>query len=252
VVTGWFYVRNIHLYGDLTGQAALLEKFDRSPRGSATDYLFDLDYWVLQQRRAWNPGTDYPINKHHASRNVWWLMFVPLAGLAVLIVRTIVRRVRAHIGQLAASEPWRARPGLVVAWALGGVYLMMVQWSVASFAAAGGGSHARYLLIALPFLVGLMVLGLVSLPGARRALPAMAFIGLALAANVWVLAIQLKGMTKQNTSYRSLIRGLQASGVPAPAFWIVLTVAVSMAGLAMVLASLWRIRTATALDDQPR
>jgi hypothetical protein len=36
---GWFYLRNRMLYGDLTGSAALLERFGRVPHGDILELL---------------------------------------------------------------------------------------------------------------------------------------------------------------------------------------------------------------------
>src|SRR5918996_1644342 len=48
---GWFYLRNLSLYGDLTGTAALLDQFGRTPKGSVLELVARPGFWRLQPQR---------------------------------------------------------------------------------------------------------------------------------------------------------------------------------------------------------
>lgn len=122
---GWFYLRNLHLYGDLTGQGALLAKFGRVP--------------VTSLGRIDNiPGLTEPT------------LSTPIVILAalVLVPVALVRSVRRH----------GIRPD--AAWLLLGVQAVATLQNVVSFLAAGGGFHDRYLMQVMPLLATATALGM--------------------------------------------------------------------------------------------
>lgn len=53
VTAGWFYARNVQLYGDLAGSGYLLAKFDRVPSGSTLDLLVDGSLWEGMWQSLW-------------------------------------------------------------------------------------------------------------------------------------------------------------------------------------------------------
>ena len=122
---GWFFVRNHRLYGDLTGQDALLEKFDRVP--------------VTDWHRIDNiPGLTEPT------------MATPilLAVSLVLVPVALVRSVRRHGVRLDAT------------WLLLAVHALLTVQSVVTFLQAGGGFHDRYLMQVMPLLATAVAVGM--------------------------------------------------------------------------------------------
>ena len=122
---GWFYLRNLRLYGDLTGQDALLEKFGRSPV-AGWDRIDNI------------PGLTEPT------------LATPILIVVALVLVPIalIRSVRRH----------GVRPD--VAWILLGVHALLTLHSVATFIAAGGGFHDRYLMQVMPLLATATAVGM--------------------------------------------------------------------------------------------
>lgn len=129
LVWGWFYLRNLGLYGDLTGQQALLTQFGRSPVRHPADLLAD-------------PGTKELLLTSP-------LLVLMLVVAAPSMAAYVVRRRR------------NLDPTLWTGIVLGG--LLLIQ--LAQFRLAGGGFHDRYLIPVLPFLT--LGLGWVLLGGTR-------------------------------------------------------------------------------------
>jgi hypothetical protein len=177
---GWFYLRNLSLYDDLTGTSALMERFGRSRHGSTLDSLKAASFWVVQQKRLWDITYNMPQANASAIREAWLpLIGVPLVGLGVAAVRLAWRRAR---------RPWRPgalASGPVVAVVLWFLLLGLMEVSVAQFRAAGGNSHARYIFPGLAALGLTLAAGLAALPGARRGLPALAMLAALAVVNVW-------------------------------------------------------------------
>lgn len=125
MATGWFYVRNYRLYGDFTGQDALLDKFERSPVESV--------WSVFLFRTVVETLLSTPI---------------PLLALAVL----------TPVAGIAALRRREVRPDL--AWALLGVHGTITVANIAHFIAGGGGFHDRYFMQVMPLLATLTALGM--------------------------------------------------------------------------------------------
>jgi hypothetical protein len=174
-VAGWFYLRNLTLYGDLTGSAALLDRFGRSPHGTVLGLLTEPGFWRLQQRRFWDVAAILPGVRAGVSARLWVLGLVPLAGLLLAGGRRLAR--------VRGGKP--LDPARAVAWGLCVALLGLLQLSVVQFVSNGGGSHVRYLFPAL-VAVGLAgAVGLVALPGGRRGVPVVAMTVAMGAVNLW-------------------------------------------------------------------
>ncbi|RYB95270.1 DUF2142 domain-containing protein [Nocardioides oleivorans] len=122
---GWFYVRNYGLYGDFTGQDALLRKFDRVP--------------VTEWHRIDNiPGLTEPT------------LATPIliAVFLVLVPIALVRSVRRH----------GVRPDAV--WILLAIHAAITLQSLVGFMQAGGGFHDRYLMQVMPLLATAVAVGM--------------------------------------------------------------------------------------------
>ena len=131
-LTGWFFVRNYVLYGDFTGQDALLVKFERAGVDSITEF------WRV-------PGLG------EAFRTTPVL----LALLVSVVPLYLWSRRRA----------WRR---LDPAWIPLGVLTLLTVANVTMFLVAGGGYHDRYLMPIMPFPATLTALGLLHLTRVRE------------------------------------------------------------------------------------
>lgn len=154
---GWFYLRNIGLYGDISASAALLAKFGRQDRGGVSDIAVDLDFYGAQFKGLWV----------RRFLDGWVAVLPTLIGLAAAVGLAI-----ALIAAL-----WRARRPAVIASSLrawvraprgqGWLLLMglavAVEASAISFYSAGGGPHVRYLLQILPLIATVIAIGLMGL-----------------------------------------------------------------------------------------
>jgi hypothetical protein len=125
LASGWFYVRNYRLYGDFTGQDALLEKFGRVPVDSINDVLA---LRTVQETFAASP--------------------VPLLALAVLGPLVLVDAIRRH--------GWR--PDAV--WLMLAAHAALTTANVTTFILDGGGFHDRYFMQAMPLLATVTALGM--------------------------------------------------------------------------------------------
>ncbi len=122
---GWFFVRNHRLYGDFTGQGALMEKFGRSPV-SSWDRIDNV------------PGLTEPTLATPI------LIVVSLVLVPVALVRSVSR----HGVRLDA------------AWTMLGVHALLTLQSVVTFISVGGGFHDRYLMQAMPLLATVVAVGM--------------------------------------------------------------------------------------------
>lgn len=122
---GWFYLRNLRLYGDFTGQDALLEKFGRSPVTSLGG-IADI------------PGLSEPA-----------LATAVVIGAALILVPV------AAVGSVR-------RRGVRVdaAWLLLAIHALVTLQSVVAFLATGGGFHDRYLMQVMPLLATATAVGM--------------------------------------------------------------------------------------------
>jgi hypothetical protein len=177
-VAGWFYLRNRRLYGDLTGSAALLERFDRTPAGSTLRLLTDPGFWYGQQQRLWGAGNLVRGADDGLVRYLWLLGLVPLAGLLLAGGRWLARWARGH-----ARRP---DVGRLVGVGLCVLLLGLLQLSVAQLVGSGHMIHPRYLFPGLVTIGLAAAVGLAALPGGRRGLPVVAMLLAMTAVNLWI------------------------------------------------------------------
>jgi hypothetical protein len=180
LVAGWFYARNLDLYGSITGADRLYEKFDRPRAGTTTDVLAAPRVWLGLWQALWSQsgngthlGTGNPRLGEPAQNLGSGLVVGALLLLAATAgaARAVLRR------RLPWPSPhWSSLPWLPWAVALGWVAATLV--GVASFLAGGGSPHGRYLLPALPVFATLLAAGLQGLSRRLHA-PAAAVVALA-------------------------------------------------------------------------
>jgi hypothetical protein len=218
-VAGWFYLRNLTLYGDLTGSAALLDRFGRAPNGTALGLLTDQGFWRLQQRRLWDVADFLPgVNKGVAAR-LWLLGLAPLAGLLLAGARGLVRPARG--GRTLDA-------GRATAFGLCVVLLGLLQLSIVQFVSSGGGGHIRYLFPGLVTIGLLAAVGLAALPGGRRGIPVLVMTIAMVAVNIWFW-----------WPYREAIVAHRPALLAA-------VIPVFLVGLSLLVMALWRLAPGAA------
>lgn len=159
---GWFYARNIRLYGDIGATAALLDKFDREPlRRSLIEVATDPLFYVFQFRSFFLRG----VNERAAGdyRPLLWaaprvLLLMVVIGLMVSLLVSISSR---------KGRPWPRRE-LVLAWVMMAVHAALIEYSLMSFYLDGGSQHARYTFPMLPLMLTVTAVGLLGLVAAVR------------------------------------------------------------------------------------
>jgi hypothetical protein len=210
-MAGWFYLRNLDLYGDITGSAGLHRHFpyaaDRDRPLEAV--VLNLNIWRAEQVRLWD------LTLGGLTQHLWLVQLVPLAGLLVAGARALSRSGRAR------RRPVPGRTTAVVCCLL---LLGLAHLSVIQHLTNGGNLHVRYLfpgLIAVGLAAGV---GLAALPGGRRGLPAVA-----------VLAVLYAAVPLMVWRYHNA-RG------DAPQALLVALVPLLAVAFALQAYSLWRLR----------
>ncbi|WP_370325736.1 hypothetical protein [Euzebya sp.] len=178
-----FWLRNIVVYGDLTGSAYLLAKFERDLNTPVEELVPDRFFWLKLWDRMladlttghWAVGT-----RAHITEAVlllvlagvaWWaaqrlfLRRTPPPGGRGTAESTIVLDTRARSGRLAAAL--RAHPARV-AWAGCAVVNAALLVSMVQFHAAGGSLHGRYMIGGMAITATVMVLAIDGLPWVGR------------------------------------------------------------------------------------
>lgn len=179
LLVGWFYVRNVALYGDIGGSAYLLDRFTRTPRADGVlGTALDGEGWRLVYERMVGHTffVSRPIGLSTTGLALWrWAALVALVGLVVALVWG---KVGAHGDD--GRPALLSRPAvLILLLAVGANAAVYVQ-----HVAQGGSPWPRYLYPGLGAAATLAALGLNRL--APRILPLVAVAG-ALATS-WALA----------------------------------------------------------------
>lgn len=136
LIAGWFYLRNIALYGDATAAEALLEKFGRSERESLLAVAIAPEYWLTLSDQLWG---------RVASGKILTAQFrVPAR------VMTIALLVLAVFKAATGLRSWRPLSLDTLLWGVLLLYSMVLAASLTAFTQRGGSPNARYLLPGLP------------------------------------------------------------------------------------------------------
>ena len=156
---GWFYLRNIGLYGDVGATSALLQKFGRRSPASFVDILVDPTFYLNQFDSLW-------VRRFLDPRLTGFTRVIAALagiGLIILAVRTVVRA--AHRLPRADTPPRIPWYSLTTsrAWLLLGLFTIAIEVSAISFRAAGGSAHVRYLFPILPVVATVVAIGLMGL-----------------------------------------------------------------------------------------
>ncbi len=147
IVWGWFYVRNIVLYGDIGASSYLLDRFDREPNGSFLATLNDNGLWRALYARSMSPLT-------YAGPRPPFMIFVAALALGGIAGVLLTRRTgdRADDG----ASPVVARRSILLLLTVVAVIVVYVAQHVSG----GGYLHARYAFPAIGAVATLLVIGL--------------------------------------------------------------------------------------------
>ncbi|HEX6074453.1 MAG TPA: hypothetical protein VFZ32_04205, partial [Micromonosporaceae bacterium] len=154
---GWFYLRNLRLYGDLTGADVLLTGFQRRPRGSVLETVLSLGFHRRWFEEIWIRPTYDPDLRIIPSV----LLAVAVLGLFLIGLDRLRQRPVLELPGAADSGGTRAEQrGLVLAWWILAAHFAVLLALLIQFHSAGGYVHRRYLLPILPLLATVLAVGL--------------------------------------------------------------------------------------------
>lgn len=216
ITSGWFYLRNLRLYGDITGGAVLFEKFGRSPRGSAFKHAMNVDNWTEIYRDLWTRfggGVRIP---GFISDVAWLLLFTACIGLSFRAYNVIRQR---------PLPTWFTLRTVCAVGLAAAVFASLA--AMFAFYSRGGKLHARYLLPVLWVVAMAMAWGL-SAFGTRMVRLTTVFLGML---NLLVFTAALGAFAQEDGGDPvELVRVLEQRGMTNAA-WVVglvlLTVALS-------------------------
>jgi 4-amino-4-deoxy-L-arabinose transferase-like glycosyltransferase len=166
VLAGPFYLRNIDLYGDLTGSAYLAEKFGYPSDLTTVGVLLDPTVWLGMWQSLWaESGNGARVGGGGPGTVLGTGLMVGVGVVlasAVGWVRLLVEGARP-----ARSTAW--------AWVVAGLFVVGTVVGVASHLASGWFPFARFLLPAQPVVATALAVGLVvALPWAVVAVATLA------------------------------------------------------------------------------
>ena len=167
VLFGWFYVRNLVLYGDIGASQYLLEMFRRERRGSVIDMIVRWSMWSnvfeglmspTTRRRVLPPGS------------VVLTMVAALGVVIVFVTGRITRRparaadveVTDGVDAVDVTSGARISDVSILRWQLGLALLTvaLIALTIAQHASGGGNAHARYSMPAIGAAAVLVVIGM--------------------------------------------------------------------------------------------
>jgi hypothetical protein len=144
---GWFYLRNVHLYGDIGASKYLLEQFQRTPRSGVWTMLRQGHRWVDLYHKLFSPSPVFSVKAPPGTN----------AAAAVGVIGLVLAMVSGRTGDRIA---WRSRTRISrTAVSIGLAALGVVAFTVAQHISGGGNGYARYLFPALPLLATAAALG---------------------------------------------------------------------------------------------
>ena len=160
VVFGWFYVRNIALYGDVGASQYLLEMFQRERRGSVLEMLARWPMWSSVYEGLMSPTTRRRI--------------VPPGSILITLVAAVGVAVVFITGRMSGNDELSADAGSegpdhdrssqasTLRWqlTLGLVTAGLIALTFAQHVSGGGNAHARYAMPAIGVIAVLLVMGM--------------------------------------------------------------------------------------------
>ena len=147
VLLGWYYVRNIALYGDIGASDHLLRLFRRRRRGSVAGMMTRGSLWVRMYQLLESPST---------------LRRIVPPGLTVTAVVTSAGAVAALVVGRTGDRGDDGAPGRIDrrALGLGALSVLTIAVTLAQHVSGGGNGYPRYMFPALGVLAAFAAIGL--------------------------------------------------------------------------------------------
>ncbi len=159
VVFGWFYVRNIVLYGDIGASRYLLDMFRRQRNGSVFDQILRWSMWSNVYEGLMSPTTRQRIVPPGSAV----ITLVAAVGVTIVFVTgRIGRRVGTSPDGAAVRDDGSTAEVHTLRWqlSLGVVTVGLIALTIAQHASGGGNAHARYAMPAIGVAAVLLVIGM--------------------------------------------------------------------------------------------
>lgn len=235
---GWFYLRNLRLYGDPVGQTFVRDLFGLDGQTGSIWMLFGSPELLLAMVSTVPNGSAYqPPFAVALSRGTVGLMAVGVLFLALRLVRA--RKVRPLPAPAGSSWVFRVVLGSLLA-----AHALALVLMVARHVSVGGNAQQRYLYPALALVATVGAAGLLALPYARRGVVvvAAAAVGVILTLRtIGVLGWRWPGSPSPEGSLAGILNGLDRMGLPNPGLVLLLVAVAATAGLSLVGVSLWSL-----------
>jgi hypothetical protein len=246
VTSGWFYLRNIRLYGDVTGVGYNRELLGRVDNFTPWSYLTDRQTFpeLLTRAEGGGPWVGLPWFGWY-DRKLLFVALIVLGGGLLLGAARAAGMLRSGQWRRALGgsdeEPTRDLLARLTAWglAIGVPVLTMVQLS--GFVAQTGSPNPRYLLPALPVIALVVAMACRSYPGRSTAIVGTAIVGLQAALTVTTTARWINQRTgaQRTDPLDQLHDSLALADVPAPSVVLGLLLAGAAAGVLLQFSALW-------------
>ncbi len=153
VVFGWFYARNMVLYGDIGASQYLLEMFRRERSGSVFDMIVRWSMWSNVFEGLMSPTT----RRRILPPGSVVLTLVAAVGVAVAFV---AGRITGPITEQRNDDERGHASTLRWQLALATVAVAVMALTIAQHASGGGNAHARYAMPAIGAAAVLVVIGM--------------------------------------------------------------------------------------------
>lgn len=155
VVFGWFYVRNIVLYGDIGASSYLLDMFRRQPRGTMLDMIVRWSMWSNVFEGLMSPTTRRRVLPPGAA-------LITLVAAAGLVLSFVNGRIGGPRASSDTGEGEASRAVATFRWqiSLGVIAVGLTALTIAQHASGGGNAYARYAMPAIGAAAVLLVIGM--------------------------------------------------------------------------------------------
>jgi len=181
VAFGWYYARNVMLYGDIGASQYLLDMFRRGRRGSLLDMILRWSMWSNVYEGLMSPTTRRRIVPPGSAA-------ITLVAAVGVVMAFVAGRVGAAESTFTADrgradESQQADERSTFRWqvALGVVVVALIALTIAQHASGGGNAHSRYTMPAIGVAAVLLVIGM------ERIWSRWAPLGLVVVAGWWAL-----------------------------------------------------------------
>lgn len=230
------YLVNLARYGELSGSARLMARFDRVPLGPWYEHLVDTAFWNRLAELLVIELSEFPVDVFPAwARGLRFVFVLPAAGLVVAAYQ-LLRDRRPMVWS------WRCSAAVLLAATGLATVVLSAEW-----VARGGWLHSRYLFAAGAVIAIAIAVGCDHLPGHRRAMP-----GVLVACGLTIANLNLFGVFLRSLEIVEDPRfGRDLPGLVAPSRTVLIAVAVTT-GVALLLYLTSLVRMTIAVHEEAK